>query len=221
VVGNGAAISHGGPNAVYGLYDFRWAGLNGQTGAPQGYLNGQVSTDYIGMLNGSYRSLKYVGPSTPPIFGNFGNTIQWQNLSFTFNIIFKFGYYFQRQSINYSGLVDGVGNSDFAKRWQNPGDELKTNVPAFIYPFVGNSDSFYGASSILAEKGDNIRIDYLRLNYELKENWLRRAGIGSLNLYIAARNFAPLWTANKDGIDPDNQYIKLSTIYSFGLNASF
>jgi len=221
MAGNSAALSHGGSNAIYGIYSYRWAGLSGQTGAPQGYLNGNVSTDYLSFINGSYRNLIYSGPSTAPFFGNITNTFQWRSLSLTVNVVYKFGYYFLRQSINYSGLVDGNGNADYSQRWQQPGDELRTNVPSFIYPIVANSDSFYGASSVLVEKGDNIRIDYVKANFSISHDIVKRLGLGSVNVYFGARNFGPLWTANKKGVDPDNQLIKPSKVFSFGVNATF
>jgi len=221
MAGNGSAISHGGKNAVYGLYVYPSAGLDKQTGAPQGYLNTKVSSDYLSIMNASYKSLLYKGATTPVIFGNICNIFEWKNLSLFVNIIYKLNYYFQRESIAYASLENGTANADFSKRWQKPGDELRTNVPSFIYPLVAGSDGFYNSSDVLATKGDNIRIDYLKLNYSFKLRWMAKAGLTGLNLHTDAKNFKPFWTANKLGIDPDNQYIKTSTVFSFGLNASF
>ena len=37
-------------------------------------------------------------------------------------------------------------NTEFAQRWQKPGDELKTNVPSVIYPANSLRDNFYDYS---------------------------------------------------------------------------
>ncbi|SEM16768.1 TonB-linked outer membrane protein, SusC/RagA family [bacterium A37T11] len=214
-------ISPGGNNAVYGIYSYPWAGLNHETGQPQGYLSGQVSTDYLDIFQAPSSTVTYNGPATPTYFGNMGNTIAWHELSLAVNISYRFGYYFIKPSIYYSSLIQGTGHADFEKRWRKPGDELKTNVPALIYPFDGSSDEFYNSASILVDKADNIRIDYLRFNYALNKLWIKKAGMNTLNLYFNMANVGPIWTANKDHIDPDNQTIKPSKNIYFGISASF
>ncbi|SEN70055.1 TonB-linked outer membrane protein, SusC/RagA family [bacterium A37T11] len=221
-----AVLSHGGKNAVYGVYSYQWAGLNPQTGDPQGYLNGQVSTDYYGIRQSSNRNAVYNGPASPTYFGAIGNTVEWNRISLTVNLLYKFGYYFRRPSIKYSDLsTSGNGSSDYAKRWQQPGDEAHTNVPSLVYPLNGNRDSFYNNSNILVDKGDNIRLNYIRLTYSVSPSWLSHMGINTLNVYANAQNLGIIWKANKANIDPDYQRtfgsLKPSKVFAIGLNASF
>ena len=48
----------------------------------------------------------------------------------TVNILYKLGYYFRRNTISIPVYLQMVTvMQDFAQRWQQPGDELKTSVP--------------------------------------------------------------------------------------------
>lgn len=220
---NSAALSPGGSNAIYGIYSYPWAGLNPKTGDPQGYLNGQVSTDYTAIVNSSYHTLIYKGPSSPRIYGSFSNTVIWKQFSLVVNIGYKLGYYFSRSSINYNNLVNnGVGDPDYVNRWQKPGDETRTNVPSFQYPLNIDRDRFYAGSSALIDKADNIRLNYLTLNYSpVLPAAFKSWGLSVINVHFNASNLGLLWTVNKNGIDPDNQFVKSPRQFSIGLNASF
>jgi hypothetical protein len=132
---------NGGINPIVGkpvnaLYSYRWAGLDPNSGNPQGYLNHQVSTNYAQLTTSTnLDDMIYEGPRVAPYFGSLTNSFRWKDLSFSFLIIYKFGNYFRRPSINYSSLFSGnPGHTDYTLRWQKPGDEKFTNVPSFVYP---------------------------------------------------------------------------------------
>jgi TonB-linked SusC/RagA family outer membrane protein len=209
---------------VYSIFSYKWAGLDPLTGDPQGYLNKQISKDYtnlVGKLT-TVDSLMYNGPALPTFFGSFNNTFSLKGISLTASIVYKFDYFFRRESISYSSLfVARSGHSDFAKRWQNPGDELITNVPSMIYPAITNRDAFYSGSETLVEKGDNIRLQYILLSYELNKKQIRQLPFAKLQLYFNINNPGILWRANKLRIDPDypSSVIPPSKSYSIGLRA--
>jgi hypothetical protein len=95
-------------------------------------------------------------------------------------------------------------NADFSKRWQQPGDEAYTNVPSMIYPLSNSRrDDFYAGSEVNVLKGDNIRLQYIRLSWELSNNQNKRLPYRNLTLYANAENLGILWRANKEGLDPD------------------
>src|SRR3546814_19755029 len=82
--------------------------------------------------------------------------------------MYKFGYSFRRASLNYSTLFSAYnGHGDFANRWQQPGDETHTNVPAMRYPVNSSRETFYSRSSVLVERGDHIRLQDARVSYAL------------------------------------------------------
>jgi len=190
-----------------GVYTYKWAGLDAITGAPIGYLNGVLSKDYTKMYTGlSLDDLVYKGPATPTYFGSLMNSFSYQNFSLSFNLIYKFGYYFRRKSISYNSLFSGAagsGHADYAIRWQNPGDELMTNVPALVYPAVTASDTFYALSETLIEKGDHVRMQDIQFSYDLLKRDFPKLPFQNIKLYVYASNLGVIWRANNAGLDPD------------------
>ncbi|SEM85015.1 TonB-linked outer membrane protein, SusC/RagA family [bacterium A37T11] len=197
---------------LYGVFTYKWAGLDPETGDPQGYVNGEISKNYSQITNSlSPRDLIYNGPSVPPIFGNLINTFAYQNFSLSFNITYHFGSYFKRKSIDYNSVINKYGyftGNDFEKRWQQPGDEKSTDVPSLIYPADPSRDGFYTNSSVLVEKGDLIRLNDIQINYQLNLNSAKALHVTNLNVFATAINLGLLWTASKKGLDPDKyQYL--------------
>jgi len=214
---------------VFSVFSLRWAGLDPANGDPRGYLNGQVSKDYASILSSrDLNQLVYNGSATPTKFGSFRNDFSYAGFGLSFDITYKFGYYFRRPSINYDYLFNlYIGNKDFSKRWQNPGDEKSTNVPSMTYPANSSRDEFYTYSQALIDKGDNIRLQDVRFSYEFNKEALSHLPFKKLQIYIYANNLGLLWKANKDGLDPDFVGGYPTALYpnprtvSFGLNASF
>jgi hypothetical protein len=140
---------------VYSILSYKWAGLDPLTGDPQGYLNGVVSKDYAAITGPSttINDLTFRGSAVPTYYGNIGNTFSWKSLALTVAVSYKLGYFFRSQSVDYSALfINGIGHSDYALRWQKPGDETKTSVPSLVYPSQQARDDFYTYSDVLVEK---------------------------------------------------------------------
>jgi len=211
---------------LYAIYSYKWGGLTHATGDPQGYLNGQLSTDYASIIaNTTTNDMVYDGPSRPTTFGSFRNTFSYQRLSLSFNIIYKLNYYFRKSSIDYSALYNSwTGNSDFDKRWQKPGDELKTYVPSIpTLPLDPNRDIFYTYSSILVDNGDNIRLQDLDISYDLIDHRQKPgSAFSKLTVYSYINNIGILWRANHDGLDPDlyTGALPVPRTIAFGIKAT-
>lgn len=220
IVGSGSAIE--GYPSMY-LIAYRWAGLDPVNGDPQGYLNGQVSKDWSSITGSasSFNDIKYIGPSLPTLYGSLGNTISWKGLALTARVTYKFGYYFLRESINYTNLVGNLqGHSDYALRWQKVGDEQKTIVPSFQYPINSARDNFYKNSEVLATRGDNLRLQYVNLSYSLDRRYLNRSPFEDIRLYFVINNVGMIWKANKYGLDPDFSGLPPMRNYAIGLNVN-
>lgn len=189
---------------IYSMQSYHWAGLDPQTGDPMGYVKGQLSKDYLALTNVSYRELQYNGNVFPVYFANLKNTFTYQNLSLSITLNGKFDYYFRAPSISYTSLLyNGQGHADYANRWQQPGDEQKTNVPSFVYPVNSYRNTFYDNSSVLVEKGDHIRIQDINLSYSLRKSAWHRLPVNELQCYFYLNNVGMLWKANSKGLDPD------------------
>jgi TonB-linked SusC/RagA family outer membrane protein len=208
------------------LFSYKWAGLDPQTGDPQGYINGSVSKLYPSLINpASVSDIVYSGTTDPVFFGSLLNNLSFGKWIFSFNVTYKMGNVFRRNSINYSALYAGtlstgsMGNKDYEKRWQNPGDETHTNVPSMIYPKNTARDQFYTNSSILIDKADQIRLKDAQLSYSIK---IKSLPIESLKLYFYTNNLWLIWKANKDGIDPDYvNSLPNPRAFSFGAKIDF
>lgn len=225
-VNGGTSISAIQGNPVYGVYAYRWVGLDPNTGDPQGYYQGQVSKDYTSLLgsNTLISDLVYSGPAFPTLYGSLGNTLTYKNLSLTVRLTYKFGNYFQQSSVNYNNLFSSrQGTADFSNRWQKPGDERVTSVPSMIYPSSSNRDNFYTGSEVLVAKGDYIRLQYISLSYTLSRQVIRSLPFTSLEFFANSNNVGLLWRANPYKIDPDypNSSLPASRNIAFGLKANF
>ena len=211
---------------LYAITAYKWEGLNNQ-GNPQGLLNGKVSTDYAAIYDEAVANglnegnVTYVGSAIPTSFGSVINTFSWKQLEVSVNISYKLGYYFQKPSLSYGGLVSqGSANKEYAERWQKPGDELVTNVPSFVYPVDSWRDAFYTSSEINILKGDNVRLQYINVSYQLPKK--NKSLFEQVRFFANASNLGLLWRANKQKIDPDYPgAIAPPRSYSFGINLNF
>jgi hypothetical protein len=188
------------------VFSYRYAGLERETGDPQGYLDGHISKDYSTILNrpGS-GDLRYHGRSSPSVFGHLINQFSYGAFSMSVIISYKLGYYFRRTSVNYDQLLKGLsgGSPDYKYRWQQPGDELKTNIPSLVEKPPFGRDEFFSYNETLVEKGDHIRLQAINTSVDLPVKNLRRYYLQSCSLYLNATNLGIMWRANNFG-DPDN-----------------
>ncbi|MCW3119894.1 MAG: SusC/RagA family TonB-linked outer membrane protein, partial [Chitinophagaceae bacterium] len=200
---------------LYAISAYKWGGLN-SSGDPQGYLDGQLSTDYNLISSGAEEkgletgSLVYSGPASPTVYGSLINEFNWKGFFIDFNISYSFGYYFRKTAFTSDALINrGFATGDYEKRWQQPGDELKTTIPALVYsdyPQFNARDNFFAYAEANVLKGDNIRLRYINAGYTLKRPVQKGPGFGTAQVYIHVANPGILWRANKEDLDPDYPY---------------
>lgn len=210
--------------AVYSVYGYKWAGLNPLNGNPRGFVNGVISEDYATIVGSkaTLADIEYMGRAFPTLTGAFSNGFRWKGFNLDVRLAYKFGYYFRRPSLSYSSLYGTrQGNAEYASRWQQPGDELLTDVPSAIYPSVSNRDAFYNVSVATIEKGDHLRLQYISAGYTLTKQKYKGLPFQQITLRAVANNLGVLWTANKLNLDPDYPTTIPSKIYSFNLQFDF
>ncbi|RKF37150.1 hypothetical protein BCY89_05725 [Sphingobacterium siyangense] len=211
---------------LFGIYSYPWAGLDPETGQARGYLDGVPSNEYNQITQAlaldPANNLTYNGNALAPYFGALRNTLAFDGVELSFNITYRFGYYFKRNSVMYSALYSYYGShGDYYNRWQNPGDELITNIPALLYPANTIADQYYRDSEVLVEKGDHVRLQDIVLSYSFNHDILRKLHLKSLRLSVMANNIGIIWKANKAGLDPDFPVSKLARTFTIGLKCSF
>lgn len=192
---------------LYGIAGYKWKGLD-EEGNPQGLLNGSLSTNYDAIYeeavsNGLLEeNVKFIGSAAPTSFGSLINTVSWRHFEMVINVSYELGFYFKKPSLSYSGLISsGHGINEYKKRWQQKGDELSTNVPSFTYPADPGRDAFYTSSEINILRGDNIRLQYIGVNYQFAGR--KEIPFDNARLFVNVSNLGVLWRANKYSLDPD------------------
>lgn len=195
------------------LVSYPWGGLSRENGAPLGFENGELSDNYLDILrNTDMKDLIYHGPTSPRATGAFRSKVRFKKVEVGFSLSGQFSYYFRKNSINYQSFVNNWnGHSDFSLRWQNPGDEKTTSVPAFIYPLDSNREAFYRLSEVLVRRGDHIRLQDVRVSYLFSPvNY--RFGFKSIEVFFVGSNLGLIWTRNSEGVDP---------VYNMGIRPPF
>lgn len=208
---------------LYSLYSYAWGGLDPLTGDPRGMLEGVPSTDYLAIIQSATpESIVYHGPARPTVFGSLRNTLTWKNLSLSFNLSYRMGYYVRMNSIRYANLLSGrVEHGDYEKRWQQPGDENNTIVPSMPTTINANRDNVYLYSEALVEKGDHIRFQDINLTYTIDKNLLAKFPFQRVQVYTYVNNLGVIWKATDRDIDPDYQTLKPVRSIAFGLKIDF
>jgi TonB-linked SusC/RagA family outer membrane protein len=181
----------------------------------------------------SFGVFKNVGRTTAPYYGNINTTLKYKGFSLYALFTYKFGSVFLKPSINnyitsaYRTNYDL--SADIAKRWKKIGDENTTDVPGLNGTSTAITYSLYRYmySDINVLKGDYIRFRQLSLSYQIPDKFISKYHIKGAQISVSANNLGLLWTANKQGYDPDyvsglNSYsLPPSRSYTFSLNLNF
>lgn len=232
VYGNGRSTPSNIPvvgKPMYGIYVYHWAGLDPENGDPRGYIDGKPSSDYTALINeyNTPEKYKYIGPGRPTVFGALRNSLNWKGLSLSANVSFRMRYFVQKPPLRYTSLTSSpyrATTDDFARRWQQPGDEQWTNVPSFRPELTGSAASnrtlFYMYSETVVERGDHIRLQDVMLSYRFPGNYWKP--LRNMEVYTHANNLGILWKASKEIKDPDyRNYIAPIRTISFGVRVNY
>ncbi|MDF2514871.1 MAG: hypothetical protein K0R59_167 [Sphingobacterium sp.] len=187
---------------LYAVLAYKWAGLDPETGEPRAFLNGEVSKDYIGIINQSTKDLENLGSTMPLYVGSFRNSLRFKNLELSWNISYQLGHHFLRNSFGNTEFINnGIGHKDYALRWQKSGDEASTDVPAFSYPHNYYASQVYLGSTALATDASQIKLRDIQLTANIPA--LEKYKLKNFRLYAYFQNIGTLWQANKQGIDAE------------------
>lgn len=208
---------------AYAIFSYKWAGLD-NIGDPQGYLNGELTKNYNNLLQQSaINDLVFHGSAIPIYVAALRNTVTWKNISLSANMTYRGGHFFRKPTVSYTGFINGglIPHQEFYQRWLVPGDEQKTNVPAFRYPADSRRDQFYANSEANVLRADNIRLQDINITYTTKLGKWKNKPVSDLKFTLYANNLGLVWTANKQGLDPDFSILPSPLAISIGLTANF
>lgn len=209
------------------LYSLPWYGLNPQDGMPQVpdeegqlYATQQDHTNFLRNLK--FEDLVKNGVSTPRYQAFIRQHVKYRNWTLQASLSGKFGYYFRNTSLSYYRLFSSWSmHEDYLQRWQQPGDELHTNVPALPTVANNNSDSVYNLSELLVESGNHVRLNDVRISRSIP--LLMNTKHMNLEVYLYGKDLGILWRANKSKVDPDYPSLSIprGKRISFGVELNF
>lgn len=191
------------------IYAIPWYGLS-VDGDPLVPIGGELGTDYTTYFNQlKYDDLLPIGVKVAPFFGSVRNSFDWRQLSLSFNILWRAGHKFRKESVSYNEVfASGIQvHKDYLERWKMAGDENKTHIPALPTGTNSRRDQAYLFSDVLIEDASSIRLKDIQLSYDLSSPWITSVGISSLRLHSYVQNLGIIWKGTKADMDPDARAI--------------
>lgn len=208
------------------LYALPWYGLDGTTGMPVVYIDGEKTMDYAAYYNSrTPDDLIMAGLTVPPYYGSLRNDFRWKGWSIGAMVVGRAGHSFRRTSIGPGEEFHGLYHMDYFDRWQKPGDERVTDVPVATalgeeFPLLSSA---YGYTEALVESGAHIRLQDVNLSFSLSGRRINRLPVDNIRVYAYARNLGVIWKQNKHGIDPDyaNAEFRAPRTFALGIQLGF
>ena len=252
---NGTALVGGYP--IDGFWSFPYAGLNHNTGRPMfKYLDVDTNSAILKSPDAT-NYLVYSGNSNPRISGGINTSLRYRNFSLAASFNVQLNYHLRLNPIMMAGSYgqyqapapDKNASSFLVNRWQKPGDEQYTDIPAIyasdepISSTLFNDKSImtlgggwyrysmYNYSDLRVVNGSHLRCNNIAFSYVFKKQQLGRLKV--LNqLSLSANVTNPFVIASKKlhGQDPEVLSVDASSItptmsrmrtVSFSLNAGF
>ena len=199
---------------VNSLFSVNFAGLEHNTGIPQ-FINedGKISQGVF-LQDDKIDYLVYEGPVDPPVTGGFSNTFNYKNFALNVFFTYQAGNKIRLYPAFRSAYVDlDAMPKEFLDRWEMPGDEKVTNIPAIsdvYYSYLtGATGSFpynnYNYSTVRVADGSFVRLKTLSLTYQFGNDALTRMKVfKSFSITAAVANFWLIYSDKKlEGQDPE------------------
>lgn len=182
------------------MYSYRWAGLSAK-GEPQIYNAKGDIVSWASAEMTDVNGLTYAGTLTPPYYGGVMFTLQYKGFSFIPQFTYEMGNVLRLPSPRMN--LYGSELNTIAQRWQQPGDEAKTNIPRAYNNSTGSNkwNTYYRNADIYVASASYVRLRTLTLSYRVPPKYLKNI-FSDVQLAAQGTNLF-LWTANKNNIDPD------------------
>ncbi len=207
------------------IFAIPWYGLDENNGLLKMFVDGEQTENYAAFFKSlKFEDLVRVGSKIPVVFGSLRNDFSWNGFQASILMAYKYKYFFVKESMaSGSKWSPGLYHMDYLNRWQKPGDEKNTYVPASSDNAAQYSGTVYENSDVLVEKGDHIRIQDVTLAYRIPMNLNRKINMKSIRIYTQAKNLGLVWAKNKSGIDSDynNREFRQPRSFAVGIQLDF
>lgn len=219
---NGNAALDGFP--VSGFWSVPFIGLSPKNGAPLFSVIDQISGEMQKVSGSLLDYLVYSGDSEPRVSGGLNTTIRWKRFSLNAMFNYQLGHYKRLNPFmtsNASGMLaipNAAQNAstELLNRWQQPGDEKFTNIPALqitdedISAYLPDNSlslgdynavyrySLYNRSTARVVSASHLRCNRMSLNYQTS---ITR--VADINLGITVTNPFIIKNHRLRGQDPE------------------
>ena len=250
---NGTAVVDGYPVGTFWSYKF--VGLNPMDGGPifEDWEDRAPELDNKDNYYGYTRLLVPTGKRDPDVTGSISNTFTYKEWRLGFTLLYNFGARTRLFRI-FDGFTNGFSaeanfNRDFLSRWQKPGDEQHTNIPALLSPYTdsyfnydwhytddngvyhgpfieSNAYTRYDYSDVRTVDAGYVKISSVYLTYEFDSKLLKRWHMDRLALTLSAYNLYTFCNKQLRGQTPTQggfTEVQLSDTpsFTFGISANF
>lgn len=254
---NGSALVKG--ESIGTFYSYKFLGLSPVDGGPLFDDYSDRSEELLGLSKyDTYtRVLEASGTREPSMSGGLSTGLQYKNLrlnaTFAYSLGGKtrlFGMYSKAASSTMNADEIRPENNvsrDYLGRWQYPGDESRTSIPAIISPSNAAYFNYSGHYSVVTDNIQTIANNYwemydysnhrvvssnymkcsnISFTYELPQHLLSRSGLTRLALTLSGNNLFTISDKDLKGQTPTQggfSTIQLSDRpnFSFGLSITY
>lgn len=245
---SGTALVEG--KAVNTFYSYEFMGLNSEDGSPifNDYEDQKYELYGLDKYHTVTKVLKPSGRREPFMSGSLTTSLRYKNwrlnASFPYSLGAKTRLF---RMFNKNLAPENNVHRDFLKRWQEPGDEKYTNIPALISissdkynnynthyssmfnnieTFATNVWTMYDYSDIRVVSANYLKCSSLSLTYELGQKLLERTSLSRVAITLSGTNLFTICSSKLNGQTPTQggfSEIQLSNrpTYSLGLTVSF
>lgn len=170
-----------------------------------------------------FEDIVVAGFKIAPYNASYRLGVEWKGINVNALLIGKFGHVARRNSMG-PGVEYARGNAerfhmDYYKRWQKPGDEKETDVPAAIDAVNLIYSNIYVYSTALIMPLDYIAFRDVNLSYSFSKDLVQKMKVRSLEIFTSINQLGVVWKKNKFGIHPEypnTAYPSMKEFY-FGL----
>ncbi|MCW2263108.1 MULTISPECIES: SusC/RagA family TonB-linked outer membrane protein [Sphingobacterium] len=211
---------------AYALFAYAYAGLDA-LGDPQVQLvDGTITKEPNKTLA---EDIRFMGTVQPKWNGGLSNRFTYKNLSLNVNAIFNLGHVMRRPNLNTlwtGGRITENVSSDFMQRWQQAGDEQRTQIPAYVSISSGRTNlrntDYYTQGDLNVISASYLKIRDISLGYTLPSTWAKSVYTKQISLRAQLSNVM-VWKNNSFGIDPEilNNIYTGQNAVSFGVQVEF
>lgn len=236
--GNKQILKEGYPLSAFWSYSF--AGLDGSNGKPIfNYL--EVPEEEKSKSIDPTTYLVYSGEQEPYFTGGLGFSFRYKSLSLntSFSLLLGSKKRLPSPYRDFEGFHDMMPspiknmNRDLLNRWQKPGDEAHTNIPALptwprgIAWTLPNTDSAesvietWEKSDVMVVSASFLRCRNIGLSWQMKRDWCDKIHAKNLSINFNMDNIFVIASKRFNGFDPELENSVMPRSFSLGLNIGF